>query len=151
MYPPRFPREIGDFSEVQQNSCRSLMIQTVKHLKSEGLEPTTDSVKEAMIIKKKVKKKEIVGFDFFEKYDEFLSFLAIKKTQGTIKNYNTLLKHLQNYTKKKRFKFTYDKMTYDFYEKFWEYLIDVAELGNNSADNQIKLLKGCNWILSPKI
>lgn len=113
----------------------------IRDAKLKGIEPTPDYFKEEFLKKEAIVKKEKEEFSFFEKFDEYRAYLKIHKRPNTLKNFNSLYKHLKAYEKKKRSKLTFDKIDHRFYDKFINYLITDLKLIDNTVDDKIKTLK----------
>lgn len=63
------------------------------------------------------------------------------KKHGSIQVYNALVKHLEGYSKKHKTKLTFDKIDFDFYDKFKDYMIKDKKLLTNTFGKQVKTLK----------
>lgn len=113
----------------------------IREAKLKEIEPAVDYFKEAFLKKEAIVKKEKEEFSFFEKFDEYREYLKIHKRPNTLKNFNSLYKHLKTYEKKKRFKLTFDKIDHRFYDKFINYLIKDLGLTDNTVDDKIKTIK----------
>lgn len=70
-----------------------------------------------------------------------IEILKLDKKAGTIKTYNTLLKHLTEFSTVKKYKLTFESITLEFYEQFKDYLINDKKLLTNSFGKQIRTLK----------
>lgn len=71
-----------------------------------------------------------------------IEILKLDKKPGTIKVYNTHLKHLKEFSVKRRFSLTFDNVNLEFYEQFKDYILNEKKLLNNTFGKQIKTLKG---------
>jgi len=74
-------------------------------------------------------------------FDEFIESSQLTKQKSTITVYNTVYKHLTNYSKSKRFKLSYENFDLSFEDKYRSYLINQLDLSNNTVAKQFKTIK----------
>lgn len=67
--------------------------------------------------------------------------LKLGKKKGSIQVYNSLIKHLTEFSKSRRYKLTFETVNLDFYEQFKDYILNEKELLTNTFGKQIKTLK----------
>ena len=79
--------------------------------------------------------------NFFSLYDDFVISKNSHCIQVSINKYYQVKKHMVNFSLKKNFKFSFDKMDISFYERFIDYLNNDAGLYNTSAEKVVKCLK----------
>ncbi len=70
-----------------------------------------------------------------------IEILKLDKKVGSIQVYNALLKHLTEFSNKRKYKLTFENITLDFYEQFKDYMLNEKKLLNNTFGKQIKTLK----------
>lgn len=70
-----------------------------------------------------------------------IEILKLDKKPASIKVYNTLVKHLTEFSQSRRYNLTFDSITLDFYEQFKDYLLNEKKLLTNTFGKQIKTLK----------
>lgn len=113
----------------------------IRNAKLKEIEPTPEYFKEEFLKEEAIVKAEKKEFDFFEKFDEYRAYLRIHKRPNTVKNFNTLYKHLKSYEKRRRRRLTFDRIDHRFYDKFINYLIQDLKLTDNTVDDKIKTIK----------
>lgn len=79
--------------------------------------------------------------DFLEWIKSEIEILKLSQKIGSIQVYNALLKHLTEFSIKKKNKLSFENISIDFYEQFKDYLINDKKLLNNTFGKQIKTLK----------
>lgn len=89
-------------------------------------------------LKKRTKEQKAGLIEWIEKEVEILK---TDKKHGSIQVYNSLLKHLSDFSKNKKYKLTFDTINLDFYERFRDYLLNEKNLLTNTFGKQIKTLK----------
>lgn len=61
--------------------------------------------------------------------------------RGSIQVYNTLVKHLTEFSKRRKYKLTFNSISLEFYEQFRDYLLNEKKLLTNTFGKQVKTLK----------
>jgi integrase len=79
--------------------------------------------------------------DLLEWLKAEIEILKLDKKAGSIQVYNALLKHLTEFSNKRKYKLTFENITLEFYEQFKDYLLNEKKLLNNTFGKQIKTLK----------
>jgi integrase len=70
-----------------------------------------------------------------------IEILKLDKKSGTIKVYNTLVKHLTEFSVARKYPLTFDSITLEFYENFKDYILNEKKLLTNTFGKQIRTLK----------
>lgn len=70
-----------------------------------------------------------------------IEIIKLSQKKGSIQVYNSLLKHLKEFSVKRRYKLTFDSITLEFYEQFKDYIFHDKKLLTNTFGKQIKTLK----------
>jgi integrase len=99
-----------------------------------------EKIKTGLLIfmgKSEVKKK----LKFFEAFKLYLEIKKGKYSINYLKATNTLLKHLLNFEKVKKYDITFEKIDFNFYELFTNYLLNDCKLVNNTIGTNISQLK----------
>ena len=96
-----------------------------------------DDIQTLFEIKKPIDGKKV----FYESYKLFIEAKKTERRFRTIQKYETLLDHLKNFEKDKRYTISFDKMNLQFYEKFTAYLIKDLGHSNNTIGKYISSLK----------
>ena len=123
------------------NNIRDVALNMLRKLKNDGINLSNDVLrKELDAIFKKYKDQTIKSTEM-----ELMSFIQhfIKtstKTAGTKKNYNQMLKNLQEYEQQKKTKLTFDRIDIDFYNEFVLFL-QSKNYSPNTVGTRIKVLK----------
>jgi integrase len=78
---------------------------------------------------------------FIQHFQEYIDAAKGKITEGTIKHYITCQKHLNNFSKKKRYELTFERINNTFFDSFTSYLTEDCELLNNTVGNYVKIIK----------
>ncbi len=79
--------------------------------------------------------------DFLDWIKSEIEILKLSQKVGSIQVYNALLKHLTEFSIKRKYKLTFESITIEFYEQLKDYLINEKKLLNNTFGKQIKTLK----------
>lgn len=147
---PDFNGVSGILSKIEMKVNRIIHEALMKEI-----EPTTDYVKNKMSEKeptieraseKAIRKPATSKINFFKAFDEFISINKSTKAKGTIAKYGVLKKHVLNFEKKRKFKISFERITYDFFELFQDYFITDLDNTNNTFHKNIKVLKTfMNW------
>lgn len=83
---------------------------------------------------------------FMQLVEQFIHVLKPTMKPNTIKKYNTLKNHLNDFQKHSRKRLTFEGIDPAFYEQFVVYLMEEKELINNSIGKYIQTLKTfLNW------
>ncbi len=125
--------QLMKFEQKAKRIIRSAMLKDIN--------PIPEYFKEEFLKKEAIIKDEKKEFNFFEKFDEYRAYLKVHKRPNTLKNFNSLYKHLKTYEKKKRTRLTFDRIDHRFYDKFINYLITDLGLTDNTVDDKIKTVK----------
>jgi site-specific recombinase XerD len=78
--------------------------------------------------------------NLFQFIEQFIEQNKSLKSPGTIKVYQTTLKHLRDFNKLYKYKLDFKKITLDFYNDFLAYFTSVLNHSTNTADKYIKTL-----------
>jgi len=78
---------------------------------------------------------------FFEAFKLYIEMKKGKYSINYLKATNTLLKHLLNFEKVKKYNITFEKIDFNFYELFTNYLLNDCKLVNNTIGTNISQLK----------
>lgn len=70
-----------------------------------------------------------------------IKFRGRDKTKGSLNNYNSVLKHLVAFQKKKGYKVDFETITLDFFYQYVTFLKNTVKLGQNTMAKDITLLK----------
>lgn len=113
---------------------------------------TYDMVKESIesifILKKPIDSKKL----FRESFNQFLEVKKNEKRFRTIQKYKTLLDHLLNFEKQKRFRLAFENINLQFYEKFTAFLMNDLRHSNNTIGKYISSLKTfLHWAVDRKL
>ena len=80
---------------------------------------------------------------FYEAYDEFMTFKKKNKewSPATIKRYDNIKTHLEEFEKAKKYKLTFDTITQKFYTEFTDYCMTDKGHINNTFSRNVGLVK----------
>jgi integrase len=80
---------------------------------------------------------------FYEAYEEFMTFKQKNKewSPATIKRYDNIKTHLEEFEKAKKYKLTFDTITQKFYTEFTDYCMTEKGHINNTFSRNVGLLK----------
>lgn len=78
---------------------------------------------------------------FVQHFQEYINIANGKITEGTIKHYKTCFNHLNNFSKKKRYELTFERINSTFFDRLTSYLTEDCKLLNNTVGNYIKIIK----------
>lgn len=70
-----------------------------------------------------------------------IKFRGRDKTKGSLNNYNSVLKHLVEFQKKKGYKVDFETITLDFFYQYVTFLKNTVKLSQNTIAKDITLLK----------
>jgi integrase len=70
-----------------------------------------------------------------------IKFRGRDKTKGSLNNYNSVLKHLVEFQKKKGYKVDFETITLDFFYQYVTFLKNAVKLSQNTIAKDITLLK----------
>lgn len=70
-----------------------------------------------------------------------IKFRGRDKTKGSLNNYNSVLKHLVEFQKKKSYKVDFETITLDFFYQYVTFLKNTVKLSQNTVAKDITLLK----------
>ena len=128
-----FNTRLQNIETAVNNSYRRLLnnqeIVTPQSLKGE----INKELKKDLLIKKPT--------DFIDWVEKEIEVLKMDRKRGSIQVYNTLLKHLKNFSSSRKYKITFNSVNLEFYEQFKDYLINDRKLLNNTFGKQIRTLK----------
>lgn len=99
------------------------------------------SLKEKLIEELDEEKLSKRRVDFLEWMHSEIETMKADKKYASIQVYNTLFKHLKEFSKSKRYKLTFETINLEFYDQFKNYLLVEKGLLTNSFGKQIKTLK----------
>lgn len=77
----------------------------------------------------------------WEFYEAYLKELQLSKTKNTIASAKQNLKILKAFSEKRRYKMTFDRIDFAFYNEFLDYCYNERGFFNNNTGTQIKRLK----------
>ncbi len=104
--------------------------------------PTVQFIRENLSIRKNISNR-----NFYDILDEFIDVEGKMQfwTKGTITKFNTLKKHIQNFSQAKRYAVEFDSLNEHFFTRFTDYLIQDCNHINSYVSKNIKNLK---WFLN---
>ena len=111
-------------------------------LQNKGKIPSPEEIKEEFFKRtNKLSKRDSVSF--FSVFDKFISSDTIINNcnVNTLKIYNALKKHLENYQTKRNFTITFDSINLDFWEGMKSYYSKGLTFSNSSINKYLKRLK----------
>jgi len=79
--------------------------------------------------------------EFIEFVEQFIERARGNRTNGTIQSYNSTLKHLKNFAKKKKIELTFDAINLDFFLDLQEYMKTELKFSTNTRWKVTKVLK----------
>jgi site-specific recombinase XerD len=82
-----------------------------------------------------------VELNFYSVYDMYTANAKNIKAPKTIQAYNGTLQRIKDFEKEKKFPIDFETISFEFYEKFQNYLINDKSLVNNSVGKHIKTIK----------
>ncbi|MFJ1474634.1 site-specific integrase [Capnocytophaga cynodegmi] len=139
-------RESSQFPEYPEFNQRLNNIETAvnncyRRLVNNNCVVSPERLKNELI--KELGTKELVSKqeDLLEWISSEIEVMKQNQKKGSIQVYNALLKHLTNFSKKEKYKLTFESITLEFYEKFRAYLLNDVGLLTNTFGKQIKTLK----------
>lgn len=137
---PEFNQRLNNIENAVNNAYRRLMndrkVVTPELLKKQlDIELGTEEYK--------------VGY-FLEWMQNEIEIMKQDKKHGSIQVYNSLFRHLQDFSKKRKYTLTFDSINIAFYEQFKDYLLNDKKLLTNTFGKQIKTLKTFLHLASEK-
>ncbi len=78
---------------------------------------------------------------FFNAFERFRESKKISRSIRTLQKYDTLQDHLKSFQTAKKYTLTFEKINYDFFERFTDYMFADLKLTNNTVGKYISTLK----------
>ncbi|WP_179337446.1 site-specific integrase [Winogradskyella ludwigii] len=128
---PEFNARLDKIENGINNAFRKLL--------NDGIQPNNKKLKEALeneLSDHILKPKKTTFLEFIENYIEESK---LKKSEGTVKVYNTTFKYLKEYSKKQKLDF--ENITLEFYSNYISYLRLEYNLASNTVGKHIKTIK----------
>lgn len=122
----RIQSEILNQYRIKQNDQLAINTESIKKMVDEILHPPSTASENIKLV------------DWIK--DE-INLMRIDQKKGSIQVYNTLVKHLESYSNKKRTILYFEDIDYSFYDEFKKYLLHDKNLLINTFGKQIKTLK----------
>lgn len=85
--------------------------------------------------------KQETKVSFLQGFEEYINLSRTTKRPKTTDRYVTCYRHIQDFSKVKRYELTYERINQHFYESFTHYLLTTKKQLNNTVGNYIKTLK----------
>lgn len=125
----------------QLDRYTNLLVHLTELYKNTNQEITIDKVRNEF--DKEFKRVAIGKNKFYEAYDEFMDFKQKNKewSPSTIKRYNNIKTHLEEFEKSRNYKLTFDTITQKFYTEFTDYCMSEKGHINNTYSRNVGLLK----------
>jgi integrase len=125
----------------QLDRYSSLFVSVTELYKNTDREITIDEVRKEF--DKEFKRVSLGKNKFYEAYDEFMAFKQKNKewSLATIKRYDNIKTHLEEFEKAKKYKLTFDTITQKFYTEFTDYCMTNKGHINNTFSRNVGLLK----------
>jgi len=129
---PEFNQRLNNIENAVNNSYRRLL--------NNGIDVTPELLKEE-INKELSKKKGTKRIGLLEWMESEIEIMKQDKKHGSIQVYNSLLRHLREFSKSRKYKLTFESVNIDFYEQFKDYLLNEKKLLTNTFGKQVKTFK----------
>jgi integrase len=125
----------------QLDRYSSLFVSITELYKNTDREITIEEVRKEF--DKEFKRVSLGKNKFYEAYDEFMAFKQKNKewSPATIKRYDNIKTHLEEFEKAKKYKLTFDTITQKFYTEFTDYCMTDKGHINNTFSRNVGLLK----------
>lgn len=130
---PEFNQRLKNI-EAAVNTC-------YRRLLNDSRQITPDLLKEELKKELSHDKLTTKRLDLIEWMQEEIEILKLDKKATSIQVYRTLRKHLNEFSKSRKYKLTFENITLEFYEQFKDYILNEKKLLNNTFGKQIKTLK----------
>jgi site-specific recombinase XerD len=114
-----------------------------RNYKSEGIMPEPNQLRQDL--KDSYKENNSNG-NFSVVFDEFIEAKKSVFSKGTIKNYQIIMRKLNEYAGIHKMKLSFDKLDLKFFEKYINHLFNIDKMVDNSVTRHVKTLKSfLNW------
>ncbi|TLX24047.1 site-specific integrase [Chryseobacterium indologenes] len=139
-------KETSQFPEYPEFNQRLKNIETAvnncyRRLKNDGIAITETILREKLREELAEDKPTVKQEDLVKWIEQEIEIIKSSQKKGSIEVYNALLKHLTDFSVKRKYKLTFDSITLDFYEQFKDYILNEKKLLTNTFGKQIKTLK----------
>lgn len=116
----------------------------IRKAKNENIELNNEYIKQEWSKPDVEEQKKI--FDYQEVKDEYLKSEKAVRTSGTMKQKESSLKHVDDFSEKMNIRLTFENINLAFYDKLMSYCYNEAGLHTGATGNVIKNLKAfLNW------
>jgi len=130
---PEFNQRLKNIESAINNSYRRLL--------NDNKLITPDLLKEELNSELDNDRLTAKQIDLLDWIKQEIEKLKLDKKPGSIKVYNTLVKHLFEFSTQRKYKLTFESINLEFYEQFKDYILNEKELLNNTFGKQVKTLK----------
>jgi len=135
----QFP-EYGEFNQ-KLNNIETAVNNTYRRLGNDKVTFISPDLLRDELNKELSKKEGLKKIGLIEWMEQEIEIMKQDQKNGSIQVYNALIKHLNAFSKSRRYKLSFESITIDFYEQFKDYLLNEKKLLTNTFGKQIKTLK----------
>lgn len=129
---PEFNQRLNKIEGAVNNAFRRLQNNGVK---------ITSTILRAELDKELNKTTNVKNDDLIDWIEKEIEIMKQDRKKGSIQVYMALVKHLKEFSKKRKFKLTFETVDIEFYNQFRNYLLIERNMLTNTFGKQIKTLK----------